>query len=868
MVTKVVGKQEILQYFRYVVSAYLSRYALPPPVDPLVCRAQFGNVPCKSLKAVSDHTHGEAAANRSTGSFIIDLVSRSLGCVPIFYQCSASDQRNGRMGSRSFYWSKDLNVISSPFMVKPRNVIAMVDVDQYVDMNDFMSRHFNPCLIYTFQPGSVSKSDGEYSYTFNRNSEVTYLVSGGGCYKHPVWNYAGDSLMCSRKVMGFTYDLSVFQVERRQMDMDHQLILLAPLKRFVGLPAFVASMFISGSCFQRLVLNVGNYLRLRVQTKEGLTTHTGIVENYAKAVVPTIIDDELSSITRTSKVGLSLPMVKKKMGDTVEGAEILYEFHKMNTVSLVPQVSYHLDPYVRSFQWIDDNEDYDHEAKPSMVSFMKPLVDGAFCPDRSLGNDKRSVRKRVEEQKNTTTVTPHIMKLVEEFWDLLLLEENSQLHPVDEDYLFEKQCRPTQKRILNEAEYLDGNNLVKSFVKREAYTKLNDPRMISTINGASKRDYAMFVYALSMVIKTQCWYAFSKNPKQIAERVAEICSTASFVTKSDSVKMDGRWSEVARYFERRGMMKAFRPMYHDELNELLDRIVNCKGFTIHGVVYETALTKLSGEPGTSDMNTAFNCFMVYATFRAMRAGYGYVTMHEAWDRLGVYGGDDGLTADIPSNLYVKTAFKMGQILEAEPVKRGENGVEFLARQYGPDVWFGDLSSCCCFVRTLSKFHVTVHMPNNVTAQSKLFDKAYAAWLMDKNTPVLGPFVCKVLELLPYRKFTNLTNVWRNSFEESVQYPNEYGEWMMERFIEELPNFNLERFNQWIVTATACTIMEPPLFMDKLEPTSKAGDVVIENEIIITPEPKTTKENLTISPRTRSRVRQRTGPRTVVFRKKT
>jgi hypothetical protein len=808
----------------------LEQFARKPAVNPLVIRAQFGDVPGSKMAEVSGHTHAKAAANRSTGTFLIEYISSSIGRDAYFFQCSAADQRNGRHGSRTYHWIKDMNVRSELFSPSENDIMAMVDVDHYVDMNEFLTDNFQPLLVYTFQPRRVAREKGEFSYTFNAKNEVEYRVSGGGFYSHPVWNYSGDSLKFAKRFCGFAYKLSVYQLERKQMDEDHQLLLLAPLVEFSGLSAFVADIFLAGETLKRLQVAIGRYTRMFVQRNDGLTVSTGTVGGFSVAEVPASVDDELGSAMRTSKVGLSLPMVKKKMGDECTGAEILYEYHKLNTQSMVPQVTYHLDDRVRSYQWVEG--DVDFEAKPAMVAFMDPIVDGAFVPAISKANDARAVRTRVVEQTNVTQITGHIMKVVDEFWKLALGDNVGTLRPVDEEYLFEKQSKPSQKRILHEAEFLDGNNRVKSFMKREAYSKINDPRLISTVNGPDKRDYSLFVYAMSEVIKEQEWYAFGKTPDQIAARVVEISENAKVgIVKSDLSRMDGNWSEVARYFERRGMMLAFRAEHHSEISELMDRLVRCNAVTKNGVWYDTGLSKLSGEAGTSTMNTAFNSFLCFSTFRAMRTSSGWIDKYDAWQRLGLYGGDDGFTADIVIHVYEKVCRKAGQKLEAAMVKRGEDGVDFLARQYSDQVWFGDVSSCCMFLRTLSKFHTTVHMPSNITQLDKLFDKSYALYLTDKNSPIVGEFVSKVVELCPTKKFLNLAGAWRETFDENKQYPNEEGEWMLARFREELPDFDVDSFRSWLSEATSLTdLLKNPNFMEKVEIEMKVGSVIVDCDI--------------------------------------
>lgn len=820
----------------YRISERLDSASERPGLKPLEIRAKFGSVAVSDLQAIVGHTHGLSAANRSTASLLIDTMSRALGLRAWYYQKSSADIRNGRAGNRAYYWAKDLNAEPSAYEPGENDLLAMVDVDQYVDMNIFMSTSFNPYLIYTFQPGMVSKSSGEFSYTFDDNNRCHYRVSGGGYYSHPVWNYDGDSVKCTRSILGITYQTAIYQLERRQMDDDHQLLLLAPMARWIGPWAMLADMFLSGNSLSRLKLATGGFLRMQVKTPDGLKTVTGKTMAHSCASIDASADDEIASIARTSKVGLTLPMVKRKMGDDGDGCEILYEFHKTMSSTRVSTVS-KVAEFVRSYQWVD--EEYDPEAKPSMVSFMKPIVDGAFCPMMSKSNDRRSVDKRIIEQSNNTVLTNHLLKTIEEFVGLFLGEEEKQFHPCTEDEVWARQPKPTQRRILAESGYLGSTGVTGSFVKREAYTTVNDPRMISTINGADKRDYSAYLYPIADFLKTKEWYAFGKPPSQLAQRVADICSSANTVVNTDFSRMDGRVSEVLRFLESRLMLRAYGDSYCTELVTLMNSQKNLKGRTKFGVSYDTGLARLSGSPETSAFNTIANAFTAYLTFRALRTNTGkYFDPVDCYAKLGIYGGDDGLTADVPPRVYSKMAEKVGQKLDVEPVKRGDFGVKFLARCYSDQVWFGEVSSMCDLPRTLSKFHVTVHMPNNISAEDKLFDKAYALWLTDKNTPILGPFVSRVIELMPGREYKNLCKKWTEASHQHEQYPNEPGSWMDHLCNEQMSTFDQYGFNTYVATADVEELMNLPKFVERPEVVAKPGQVVVDEELIDTPPPIT------------------------------
>jgi hypothetical protein len=785
---------------------------------------------------VAGHTHGVSAASRSTASLMIDNIGRNMGKDVVFYQGSAADQRNGRLTSRTYYWSKDQNVMPKKFKPAPDDIIALVDVDYYINMPAFLSKHFNTTLLYTFQPDSVCKDSGEYKYTFDENNNVSYSVSGGGFYRHLVWNYTGDSIIVRRKFFGITWSHSTFLVERKFIDADHQAILLAPLIKHTGIRAWLANRQISGNELTRLKPHVGNkFLRLKTNDNDGMRTHTGYANAFTSAIVPSHVDDIIASVMRMNAKSIQVPTVKSKMGSDTTGCEILYEFHK-SQITLEAEVLSTAQKYVRSYQFLTKVDDYDPEAKPSLVSFMKPIVDGAFAPDVTRGNEQRSIDKRVTGLKDDTKITPFINKIINEFVQLFCADV--KLHPYDEDEVYRRQDRPQQRAILDFAANTDPVRETSTFMKREAYQKVSDPRNISTINGSDKRDYSQFIYALSDRLKEMEWYAFGKVPIELAQRVVDIATGAiSHVLETDFSRMDGRVGEIARILEQAICMRIFYSQYHAQLLDLLRSQHHLRGKTRFGVEYETHWSRLSGSPETSAFNTILSAFVAFLAFRMTvdpRTRVFY-TPQCAWSKLGVYGGDDGITADIDGTVYTRAAAMLGQKLTCRPVVKGEPGLKFLARQYGPAVWFGDLRCVCDFARTLSKFHTTVSMPSNISELDKLKDKSFALWLTDRDSPVVGDFVSKVVSLMPEGYvFKNLARKWMISDDPDVQYISSNEDWALQLFVEALPNFNVEEFLCWLDRCkTIEDLRHPPILCDAT-PLSVPSDaiVVVDHDIVL------------------------------------
>ncbi len=836
------GSSSYERHAEVAISRELSLNCLDYAQQSREIRSAFTDMELSDLPPVAGHTHGKSAAARSSASAFIDVLGPSVGKRSVFLQGSSADQKKGRVTTRHFRWGKDL--VTKPTQVEKEDddLTAMVDVDYYVDMPGHLSRHFRPLVLYTFQPGSAGKDQGEYKFCFEADGKVRYTVSGGGEYCHEVWNWKGDSVAAERTIFGcipLTY--SVFSLERRNVDEDHQLVLLTPLKKFSGFYAWLAKLRAGAGRVERFNPVDGDFVRVKVNGPEGLILSTARVGGYLTADVSVGVDEAIASAARSVQK-ITHGTVKAKMGmgpgkDTdkkFRGSEILLEYHlrgnprsdRVDTTS-----------YVRSFQWVKNYQDYEPE-KPAMVAFMKPLYDGAFVPDNCKNNDERMVEERVRKlRKPSTTPSPFVTQVMHEFIDLFAQHVGERLIPVEEEEVYRRQDKPSQRRILDEAQHGERVRDTKVFKKNEAYGNVTDPRAISQINGVDKLEYSQFMYALSDKLKEFDWYAFGKKPREVALRVAEICSAAeSHADSTDYSRFDGRVNALVRTFERWLMLRLFEPRYHPAMLVLMRSQTGLKAKTSFGVKYDTEFARASGSPETSSFNTILNCFISFLAFRMMRVGGKYLSAREAWERLGVYGGDDGLVADQDRQAAEKAATVMGQVLTLERVKRGEPGVTFLARHYGPDVWFDGETpavSCADIRRQIAKFHVTVRLSSKITPLVKLREKAFAFYLSDRNTPVLGDFVSKVLQLYPMKRseYQNHLGIWNSNVSLEDHYPNVQEDWMVDLLLKQLPEFDLVGFYSWLDSATVDTISSPPSFCPPAPADPKPGLVVVEGDFV-------------------------------------
>jgi hypothetical protein len=701
-------------------------------------------------------------------------------------------------------------------------------------MNRLLVENFQPVALYTLQPTAAARQTSNYSYTYAADGSIDYKVTGGSNYNHEIWNYGLDNLLVFKTFMGFTTGAAAYLVDKRTIDEDHVVVLFTPISRWGILSAW-ASKFLHSGRLVRLNPVQGDFVRLGVVKQGGVVMSTGRVGNFVVANIPAQIDDALAIAARLSKIDITPPMVASYIEGDKVAATVLTDFHR-NSVGIKPPYVFPVEFSVRNYQF--HPEHYDPDVKPSLIPFMSPLIHGCFAPMNCLNNEKACIKGRITDVKvEEILITPFLSTLMDEFCDMLIPEPHT-LVLEDDDLTWDTQSRATQRRIFNEAAWmLKAKRVIKMFIKKEAYQDVKDPRPISTINSVDKIDNSRIVYAfVNGVLKKQSWYAFSKNPIRIAERIAFILANASFAINTDFSRWDGHKSNVLRELERRVYLRAFRHEYRDMIIEHCRNRINLKAFGTFGTPYETGFAQNSGDNDTSSFNSVGNTFINFTGYRMTLSNGSFLSKQAAWDALGIYGGDDGLSANLEPRIVVKAALNMGQVLVADKVMRGEFGVKFLARVYSPFIWYGDLNSCCDLPRQLSKFHATVSLPPTVTALTKLREKATSFYCTDRWTPVMGDMVNAIVDRygLSVDKEPSLSAIrrWGDDVDRENQYPNVRASWMFDYLDKAIPTFDYLLFRKWI---DGCQVdgdyLSPPLCAE-IPPVITKLPVVVDDDIAL------------------------------------
>jgi len=821
----------------------------PLPTSKLL-RKTFLDMPKCRLPNIKNHPHPASAAMRNLASSVMNNYASMVGRRPYNIQMSTADVKSDRSGCRSYYWMRDMEVNYSMFWPKLDDVMCFSDVDYYMDMPAFLVNNIRPCVISTVVPGAAAKWSGEYTFTIDRNNQIHYHVSGGSSYIHKLWDYGPDIIVARLpQWFGLLTQYVSYSSEKRQLDDHHQMVLLTPL-RSVRLPWFLPGP--TGAPLERMKFIDHDHIRLYIHKPDGIKIVTGVPETYVSAELDADEDAALSLTAKNGSIPLNPAMVKQTTGITDQiTTVVLSDYHRLNQPKTPARVYIGVKDSVYRYQF--DLKSYNPEANPSLQVYMGAFVRECYAPDICPNNDRQAIQARITDIKPPELeLSESLMQIMEEFAAKLVPNEvKHTLYPNDIEDVFRRQPRPAQQYILRTACFAVGKvrkQALKTFQKRESYEKANDPRIITTLPGSTKLHYSRYIYAFAELVMATDWYAFGKTPKEIAIRVSEIAQRARVIAMTDLSRMDGRVSNLARILEKMLLLRAFHPETHPELVEEINKQTGQTAYTAFGIKFTPDYARNSGSPETAVMNSIVNAFMAFYTLRSSidpTTGCHH-TADSAWNGLGIYGGDDGLSADMDSTKYPICCSNIGQQLTIDEVKYGEPGVKFLAREYSSLVWYGGLDSMCDVPRQLAKFHTTHSTDLSVTPMDKLTQKCAGYILSDRNTPVIGPIcrtvekICGGLTLSDDPKLRKIANYF-SKFPSEDQFPNfNPMNWMEARLDQLMPTFDFCGFTSWIndVNEGKSEILKPHLFDVPSPLRASKGEVVVDGDVFTPEKPST------------------------------
>jgi hypothetical protein len=769
-------------------------------------RQVFVELPLVKAKPTVNHTHGKSAAERNAGSATAALAAMSLGKEPYYIQMSASDVRKNRQGARSYHWIKDLGVEARGFTFDPVNQAAvLVDVDHYIDMPNLLARFPGTYFISTFQPSVSACSEGEFSFRFLENNRVQYRVSGGAEYEHEVWDFRGDTILA--EISSFTKRIVVaYHVDRKRLHDHHQLVMLTVIGRFEMPSIIPTSAVIEGSLLKRLQPVINGHVVMDVVKPTGLFRSIAICGDHTSVTLPKSQFDAAHAVASVAKVPITPAMVASNIAPSDAAGlpmDRLDPGHAAIVASYIragipasPPVVYPPSECVVPVYFAK----HDHDAPVPMKAFGSPLIGQCYTYATSIASDDRCIAGRIEKftSRPTPTLSPSLAGYMSEFAERLIPVPHLGM-PLELDEVQRRQDRPSQRHILDEASVSGSffKTMIKAFIKKETAVKPSDPRCISTLTPQVKLAYSSYLYAFhGDVMSRQPWYAFRYTPTECAQRVCEVVSKAKHAVPADASRFDGHVNRNARIFERVVLLRQFDRRYHAELNELLDKQVGIPGVTTEGRKYATGDTRGSGSPETSDMNSTDSAFIGFCAWRrTINPVTGQVhTPDEAWAKLGIYGGDDSLEGEVDPEELRKAAEMFGQDYKIKIISRGEIGVEFLNRQFGPNVWNGEPDSLANPSRLLAKLWVgPAVLPHPL---ERFAERCSGYYRMDRNSPIIGEIV-RIAHRLLGERTEGVLMPWAGRIEIDSNWPNEDSGWFIDVFNVSIPDFDFDRFRDWI-----------------------------------------------------------------------
>lgn len=705
------------------------------------------------------HTHPVNAKYRSLASAFAARLATTSGLLPQFYQCSKRDLEHGYDGTREYYDFKDV-VVRPLLPSSDAGLHVMVDVDYYRLKTPFPYSDGKPILMYTILPSQVGRSDNEVTASFDKDGVYNMNVSGGARYQHHLWNHTSDDVfVVDHGYFGLLGPFTVYQQDVKHVFDDRAVVLYTPLAHYTGIAALVARCaralgLLRGATLERLKPNVcEGFVCLRTMTSEGTTVSIGRVDSpYALTLPETDFEAArchfLSCAGSYGQAHATVALELEKRIVQLRGkAGLLAEFFKANPGPL-PILS--IGTALIGEKRYTFNLDGVPE-KPMCIPFMNPIVaGGAYVPLGGLPAQIQAAEGRVKKfTGNRVDQMPvQYISLAVEFCKHVFPVAHI-LDPCSIEEVLRRQPAPSQRN--RNAAALSGKpdpNKLQVFNKRETYGKPTDTRIISPAPAMVMLEESQFMYPLAdhFAQYTDCglpgiaggrscpWYAFGMKPADVHEAVASVAVSAKVgILDTDANRFDGNVKLALREFDQMLLARAYARRHHSRMFKVRRKTFGYIAQTPDGFEYYTDATQLSGFPDTAALNSARSAFFSYSSLRLQG-----LTPSEAWAALGLYGGDDGFTADLDAEIFQKVARDFGMSMECVFIRRGEMGVNFLGRYYSPEVFTGDTNSMIDFARMIVKLHLTTDLQAVLHHKrwQKLAEKLTSLHCTDAETPVI------------------------------------------------------------------------------------------------------------------------------------
>jgi hypothetical protein len=638
---------------------------------------------------------------------------------------------------------KDLKraLVQNP--VTDRHVITMIDVDYHVDMKHWMS-YERPIVMYTFTPGAVAGRSDDGTYWVTGDNRVHLAVKGAQEYCHTLWDYRGDFV-----VARYWTKTVVYTVDRQILTDDRSIITLIPYSTVKG----PWGWYLPGREMMLRELVQGDFAVSQFLDEEGdLKISLAMLDSPLAATLSLgyfhLLQIKYGLSSKPTSYDISEYLRRQGM-ESDEAATVgpqLCAFYKngMKISQVKTQTGGSPARVVRPSNYVVIKEPIQGPVVEIGRQLMPPVVDHpALAPASCRDNDVAAVEGRIYAVLNDKIPPERYHGWANDFLDRLV-EAPAQGLPLDASDVIELQDEPLQRgrnEKIRPWMAMEPSLVVKAFMKKEPMEG-GDPRNISQCDVTHCIVLSRYTYAFKReVLLGQAWYAPGCTPREVAERVVALAGRYQQLVETDYSRFDGTISRWLRTnVEKAAYQRYFGGMDGRQVGELIDKEIDAMGVTASGMVYDPSGSRLSGSPLTTDGNTIINAFADYCALRLMG-----LLADEAFFRLGLYCGDDGVSNALPACLE-RVAEELGLRLKCEVRRDGAGdhapALSFLNRHF-EDPWGGSLGSVQNPLRALRKIHMSF-APGYITDQQALYDKANGYLALDPDSPLMGA-ICRAMK---------------------------------------------------------------------------------------------------------------------------
>lgn len=708
-----------------------------------------------STKSNFGSSHIQSANERTGARTLILDYCKKKRLIPYMFDLAESDiprrDRNELIGCHSVHTTKDMCIPSIQDPTDSADIYVLIDSDGH---RDDMTRLVceKPCMMYTFMPDTVAAEEGDYYFSFDAHSRLSYIVNGGAVWPHRVWDWRVDGFAAN-----YGPHLYHIKCEYRRVSPHHYFVFTVPVSyglrklNFLSTPPVflkrfdvnVGSMLSTGNfnAMVRFIPRCGKEPSVRLMSIAGVGETQGITlpvevynsahRNYIRGGCKAGTD---ADVVATDHYADDDPVWIKVYKPVLHA--FLSELGTRRcaivgtTTGAIAQPTTPDEKSAAQLYLGDSQVDTDFKKTSTILG--PELIRGATVPIANEAAARACIAGRITEVKSDLIPTS-VLDDYDPIFDDFMTHFPKDLHPISLEQVDRLMSKPTQRAAFKRyfATLQQTNKPSASFIKREvAKSGASDPRAISTLSAQNKIMFSAYTLPAAKVMKGFGWYAFGKTPKRISDRVHHVASGVDVktITTSDYSRFDGTRSNGIAHFERRFLATLFASEHVQDVLSFFDAELDIKGYMCD-VKYDIATARLSGSPDTSLLNSFTNAFVAYLALR--KAG---CVDAEAWKRLGIYGGDDGFSINMDKEMYVYVASSLGLRLKIEAHQDPSHPVTFLARTYyNPK---NSPGSTADIIRVLGKAHIST-APVNIPSGAKYARKFDAITVMDAQTPILG-----------------------------------------------------------------------------------------------------------------------------------